>query len=81
MCISSHLKVTIYPFSFREILDKNPQIPWLSVMTWGFSDSPVSWRDNQHGYFLSGDNNCTVVMFQKDQLWMYRTLGDYDEQP
>jgi ribonuclease P/MRP protein subunit RPP40 len=68
-------------FSYRDVLDKNPKVPWLSLMIWGFSDSPVSWRDHRHGYFLSGDNNSTVVMFQKEQLWLYRTLGDHDEQP
>ncbi|CAB3982242.1 Hypothetical predicted protein [Paramuricea clavata] len=38
----------------REVLNKNPQVPWLSIMIWGFSDSPISWRDHRHGYFLSG---------------------------
>ncbi|XP_028410049.1 ribonuclease P protein subunit p40-like [Dendronephthya gigantea] len=67
--------------SAREILDRNPELPWFSIMIWGFSDTPVSWQDHCHGYFLCGDNHSTVIMFQKEQMWMYRMLGEHDEQP
>lgn len=66
----------------RKLLTEHPEIPWLSVLVWGFSDCPVSWRDRRHGYYISGDNHYTIVMFPCDgETWMYRTLGDNDEQP
>ncbi|XP_046843351.1 ribonuclease P protein subunit p40-like [Xenia sp. Carnegie-2017] len=77
--ISSHSVQNVLKFA-RDLLKKNPDIPWLNVTIWGFSDSPVTWRDLRHGFYLNGDNHYSIILFQDHCMWMYRTLSDHDEQ-
>ncbi len=52
--------------------------PWVAVTVWGFEDTPVSWRTNEHGYCQSGDNHYTVVMFRTGHFWYLNMLGSHD---
>lgn len=54
---------------------------WGAMTVWGFDDSPVSWRTNEHGYHVSGDNNYTVFVFGSGQYWFVSATGTYDIVP
>ena len=53
---------------------------WAAVSVWGFEDAPVSWRTNEHGWFLSGENHYNVVVFGSGQYWMMTSLATHDIQ-
>lgn len=54
------------------------QSAWVAVVIWGFEDSPISWRTNEHGWLLSGDNHATVVLFSSGHYWCMQTLATHD---
>ena len=54
---------------------------WATVNVWGFDDSPVSWKANEHGYHMSGDNNYTVFVFGSGQYWFVPAMGTHDIVP
>ena len=54
---------------------------WAAVCVWGFDDSPVSWKTNEHSYHVSGDNNYTVFVFGNGQYWFVPAMGTYDIVP
>ena len=53
-------------------------LPWIAVTVWGFEDSPISWRTNEHGWFLSGDNHYTLLLFSNYHFWSVQTLATHD---
>ncbi|CAH0557493.1 unnamed protein product [Brassicogethes aeneus] len=36
--------------------------PWAAIYVQGFSDSPVAWSNNEHHYFMSGDNGYIIII-------------------
>lgn len=64
-------------FSDRNLL-KTADLPWVAVTVWGFTDCPVTWKQNEHGHFVSGENLYTFVLFPNDQYWLYTAMGDQD---
>lgn len=58
--------------------DGGSNAPWAALSVWGFEDAPVSWRTNEHGWFLSGDNHYQVVLFRTGQFWIIKTLATHD---
>jgi len=57
---------------------KLAQVPWASFTVWGFQDSPVSWRRQEHGYLISGENHYTFVMWPDETYVLYQQLGTLD---
>lgn len=57
---------------------KLAQIPWASFTVWGFRDSPISWRRQEHGYLISGENHYTFVMWPDETYVLYQQLGTLD---
>ncbi|XP_058972910.2 ribonuclease P protein subunit p40-like isoform X1 [Pocillopora verrucosa] len=57
---------------------KAADLPWVAVTVWGFTDCPVTWKQNEHGHFVSGENLYTFVVFPNDQYWLYTAMGDQD---
>ena len=70
-------KLLIIPFSYRELVKSNG-IPWIAVTVWGFTDCPVTWKQNEHGHFFSGENFYTFVTFPNDRYWLYTAMGSHD---
>ncbi|KAF9419192.1 Ribonuclease P protein subunit p40 [Podila epigama] len=54
--------VSILPIfeSLRDLLNKDTSTcttsGWANFTVWGFQDSPISWRDREHGHLLTGEN-------------------------
>ena len=69
--------VTSTFFLHRELV-KSSSIPWVAVTVWGFTDCPVTWKKNEHGHFLSGENFYTFVVFPGGNYWLYKAMGDHD---
>lgn len=57
---------------------KTAELPWVSVTVWGFTDCPVTWKQKEHGHFVSGENLYTFVVFPSDQYWLYTAMGGQD---
>jgi len=57
---------------------KAEQLPWISVTVHGFTDSPLSWAQHEHGFSDNGDNLYTVVLFPDDHCWLYVATGTRD---
>jgi hypothetical protein len=53
--------------------------PFVVVTVWGFTDAPVSWGMQEHGFLNSGDNSYTYVLFPDDgRYWLYTAVGPHD---
>ena len=70
----------LYYFSCRSLLNSPSacQVPWLAVTVWGFADCPVTWKQNEHGYSIGGENLYSFIVFPGDQYWLYTAMGSND---
>ena len=59
-------------------LSISEQLPWICLTVHGFADSPVSWRDSEHGFSDNGDSLYTAVLFPDDHYWLYIATGPRD---
>ncbi|TPX67249.1 hypothetical protein SpCBS45565_g03965 [Spizellomyces sp. 'palustris'] len=57
---------------------KTEGLPWAAILVWGFRDAPVSWREEDHGYFLGGENDYVLVFRGEQQCISYQAVGTYD---
>ncbi|RUS32975.1 ribonuclease P 40kDa subunit-domain-containing protein [Jimgerdemannia flammicorona] len=51
---------------------------WASFTVWGFQDSPISWRHQEHGHLVSGENHYTFVTWPDETYVLYQQLGTLD---
>ncbi|XP_064299605.1 ribonuclease P protein subunit p40 isoform X2 [Phalacrocorax carbo] len=54
---------------------------WLTLTVHGFADSPVSWRENEHGFHKGGENLYNFVIFRNLDYWLQMAVGTYDDCP
>ncbi|XP_070576027.1 ribonuclease P protein subunit p40-like [Ptychodera flava] len=66
--------------SLRKYIGKKAA-PWASLTVHGFMDSPVSWKKREHGFYVSGENLYTFVVFPDDRYWLYMTVSSHDTCP
>ncbi|KAK2164644.1 hypothetical protein LSH36_61g11028 [Paralvinella palmiformis] len=62
----------------NKLCHSSGKIPWVAMTVHGFQDSPVSWGQQEHGYFDSGDNFYSIVLFPDDGVWIYKGLSFLD---
>ncbi|XP_053323563.1 ribonuclease P protein subunit p40 isoform X2 [Spea bombifrons] len=55
--------------------------PWVSLMVHGFADSPVSWKENEHGFCKGGENLYSFVVFNNQDYWIHMAVGTFDGCP
>ncbi|KAF7248780.1 Ribonuclease P protein subunit p40 [Varanus komodoensis] len=55
--------------------------PWVSLIVHGFADSPVSWREREHGFLKGGENLYNIVIFRSLDYWLQMAVGAYDDCP
>ncbi|KAM4689165.1 ribonuclease P protein subunit p40 [Discoglossus pictus] len=65
----------------REYFDEPKLTQWVSLMVHGFADSPVSWRENEHGFHKGGENLYSFVVFNNDDYWLQMAVGTHDGCP
>ncbi|KAJ3155314.1 Ribonuclease P protein subunit p40 [Geranomyces michiganensis] len=51
---------------------------WAAAMVWGFRDSPVSWRDHEHGFGQGGENDYTMLLEGKGRCVVFQAVGSND---
>lgn len=54
---------------------------WASVTVHGFTDSPVSWGDGEHGVLIGGDNFYNLLMFPDQTYRLHLATGAQDACP
>ncbi|KAG8442438.1 hypothetical protein GDO86_011282 [Hymenochirus boettgeri] len=65
----------------REYFDEPKLTRWVSLIVHGFADSPVSWRECEHGYFKGGENLYSFTVFHNQDYWLQMAVGTYDGCP
>ncbi|KFQ66227.1 Ribonuclease P protein subunit p40, partial [Pelecanus crispus] len=54
---------------------------WLTLTVHGFADSPVSWRESEHGFHKGGENLYNFVIFRNLDYWLQMAVGTNDDCP
>ncbi|KAL8182489.1 UNVERIFIED_CONTAM: Ribonuclease P protein subunit p40 [Gekko kuhli] len=54
---------------------------WISLVVHGFADSPVSWRESEHGFLKGGENLYNFVIFRSLDYWLQMAVGAHDDCP
>ncbi|XP_005997018.1 ribonuclease P protein subunit p40 isoform X2 [Latimeria chalumnae] len=54
---------------------------WVTLTVHGFADSPVSWRENEHGFHKGGENLYNFVIFSNWDYWLQMAVGMNDGCP
>ncbi|XP_072219708.1 ribonuclease P protein subunit p40 [Leuresthes tenuis] len=54
---------------------------WVSLTVHGFTDSPVSWGDGEHGFLRGGENFYSLLMFHDHTYRLHLATGAYDTCP
>ncbi|XP_025061778.1 ribonuclease P protein subunit p40 isoform X2 [Alligator sinensis] len=54
---------------------------WVTLTVHGFADSPVSWRENEHGFQKGGENLYNFVVFRSLDYWLQMAVGANDDCP
>ncbi|XP_027630765.1 ribonuclease P protein subunit p40 isoform X2 [Tupaia chinensis] len=55
--------------------------PWVTLSVQGFADSPVSWRENEHGFQKGGEHLYNFVIFNNQDYWLQMAVGANDDCP
>uniref|UniRef100_A0A8C8RMN6 Ribonuclease P/MRP subunit p40 n=1 Tax=Pelusios castaneus TaxID=367368 RepID=A0A8C8RMN6_9SAUR len=54
---------------------------WVTLTVHGFADSPVSWRESEHGFQKGGENLYNFVVFRTLDYWLQMAVGANDDCP
>lgn len=59
----------------------NTVTKWTSLTVWGYRDSPFTWNNRQHYYYLNGENDYTFLLLPPNgdhqPLICYKMLGTH----
>ncbi|XP_036854257.1 ribonuclease P protein subunit p40 isoform X3 [Manis javanica] len=61
--------------------DEPKLAPWVTLSVQGFADSPVSWRENEHGFRKGGEHLYNFVIFNNQDYWLQMAVGANDGCP
>ncbi|XP_055451040.1 ribonuclease P protein subunit p40 isoform X2 [Psammomys obesus] len=61
--------------------DEPKLAPWVTLTVQGFADSPVSWRENEHGFQKGGEHLYNFVVFNNQDYWLQMAVGANDDCP
>nr|XP_012423109.1 PREDICTED: ribonuclease P protein subunit p40 isoform X3 [Odobenus rosmarus divergens] len=61
--------------------DEPKLAPWITLSVQGFADSPVSWRENEHGFRKGGEHLYNFVIFNNQDYWLQMAVGANDDCP
>uniref|UniRef100_A0A8D0HUD8 Uncharacterized protein n=1 Tax=Sphenodon punctatus TaxID=8508 RepID=A0A8D0HUD8_SPHPU len=54
---------------------------WVTLTVHGFADSPISWREYEHGFQTGGENLYNFVVFQNLDYWLQMAVRARDSCP
>ncbi|KAM6186162.1 ribonuclease P protein subunit p40 isoform 5-T5 [Rhynchocyon petersi] len=61
--------------------DEPKLAPWISLCVQGFADSPVSWKEQEHGFWKGGEHLYNFVIFNNQDYWLQMAVGANDDCP
>ncbi|XP_058141170.1 ribonuclease P protein subunit p40 isoform X2 [Dasypus novemcinctus] len=61
--------------------DEPKLAPWVTLSVQGFADSPVSWKENEHGFRKGGEHLYNFVIFNNWDYWLQMAVGANDDCP
>jgi ribonuclease P/MRP protein subunit RPP40 len=53
----------------------------MGYLVQGFAYSPVSWRENEHGFHRGGKHLYNFVIFNNQDYWLQMAVGAHDDCP
>jgi hypothetical protein len=51
----------------------------MGYLVQGFAYSPVSWRENEHGFHRGGKHLYNFVIFNNQDCWLQMAVGTHDD--
>ncbi|CAO3649820.1 unnamed protein product [Cunninghamella echinulata] len=67
--------------NIRKLMISNIITRWTSITVWGYRDSPFTWHNRQHYYYLNGENDYTFLLLPPHNdyqpLICYKMLGSH----
>ncbi|XP_021036350.1 ribonuclease P protein subunit p40 isoform X2 [Mus caroli] len=61
--------------------DEPKLAPWVTLTVQGFADSPVAWREKEHGFHKGGEHLYNFVVFNNQDYWLQMAVGANDDCP
>ncbi|CAO2595764.1 Ribonuclease P protein subunit p40 [Lemmus lemmus] len=74
-------KIQVLLEQLRHYFDEPKLAPWVTLSVQGFADSPVSWRENEHGFQKGGEHLYNFVVFRNQDYWLQMAVGANDDCP
>ncbi|KAM6186161.1 ribonuclease P protein subunit p40 isoform 4-T4 [Rhynchocyon petersi] len=74
-------KITLLLEQLRCYFDEPKLAPWISLCVQGFADSPVSWKEQEHGFWKGGEHLYNFVIFNNQDYWLQMAVGANDDCP
>ncbi|XP_021116378.1 ribonuclease P protein subunit p40 isoform X2 [Heterocephalus glaber] len=74
-------KICILLEQLCHYFDEPKLAPWVTLSVQGFADSPVSWRESEHGFQKGGEHLYTFVIFNNLDYWLQMAVGANDDCP
>ncbi|XP_021080647.1 ribonuclease P protein subunit p40 isoform X3 [Mesocricetus auratus] len=74
-------KINVLLEQLCHYFDEPKLAPWLTLSVQGFADSPVSWRENEHGFQKGGEHLYNFVIFSNQDYWLQMAVGANDDCP
>lgn len=74
-------KIQVLLEQLRHYFDEPKLAPWVTLSVQGFADSPVSWRENEHGFQKGGEHLYNFVIFRNQDYWLQMAVGANDNCP
>ncbi|KAM4817125.1 ribonuclease P protein subunit p40 [Urocitellus parryii] len=74
-------KISVLLEQLCHYFDEPKLAPWVTLSVQGFADSPVSWRENEHGFWKGGEHLYNFVIFNNQDYWLQMAVGANDNCP
>ncbi|XP_037699288.1 ribonuclease P protein subunit p40 isoform X2 [Choloepus didactylus] len=74
-------KICLLLEQLRRYFDEPKLAPWVTLSVQGFADSPVSWKENEHGFRKGGEHLYNFVIFNNQDYWLQMAVGANDDCP
>jgi len=65
----------------RARVGKGGDAPWITIICWGFQDSPVGFQMKEHGNSRCGENVITILVLpEPSREIVFKSIGDQDDE-
>uniref|UniRef100_A0A5F9DDB5 Ribonuclease P/MRP subunit p40 n=1 Tax=Oryctolagus cuniculus TaxID=9986 RepID=A0A5F9DDB5_RABIT len=72
-------KICLLLERLRHYFDEPKLAPWLTLSVHSFADSPVAWREKEHGFHKGGEHIYNFVIFNNQDYWLQLAVGANDD--